>query len=332
MLFKNVEKKYVEEAVEIAIREYEAECLKCSQLIKKDIKENISELLTALFENGFGKVAIDEGRVIGYLAFYGPWDGFQGKVKGAFSPLGGSGFSGSKRSKLASQLFEEVSGEQIKNNICAYAVSRYAHDEEVAKSFVLNGFGIRCSDAMMRLSERALPQNEAIELICKEAIGEEKKQIIELRKGFAKHLCKSPVFLPTNLEHFFEEEVYQEGRSFIAKHKDEVIGFIQINTEGETFLTNDPKMYSLGPTFVSKAYRGEKVAERLLEYICKVLEVEGKTYLGVDWETLNPNALRFWSKYFESYTYSYFRRLDERIVGYEQYMDTFFSKHDQSEK
>lgn len=316
MIFKNVKKKYVEEAAEIAIREYEAECLKCPQLIKKDIKENISGLLTDLFENGFEKVAIDEGKVIGYLAFYGPWDGFHGNVKGVFSPLGGSGFSGSNRSKLASQLFEKVSKEQVKNNICTYALSRYAHDEEVGKSFVFNGFGIRCSDAIMKLSERVLPQNESIEIICKEASGEERKQIIELQKGLTNHLSKAPVFFPTYLEDLFGEENCEEGRVFIAKHKDEVIGFIKVDTEGETFLTNDPKMYSLGSTFVREEYRGKKVAEQLLEYICKISEAEGKTYLGVDCETLNPTALRFWGKYFENYTYSYYRRVDERVVEF----------------
>lgn len=40
----------------------------------------------------------------------------------------------------------------------------------------------------------------------------------------------------------------------------------------------------------------------------------GKTYLGVDYETVNPTALHFWTKYFTPYTYSYIRRIDERVV------------------
>lgn len=326
MIFENVAVKYVEEAVEIAVKEYEAEYLKCPQLIRKDIRNEVRELITEIFEHGFGKVAIDEGKVIGYLAFWGPFDGFFGLVKGCFSPLGCSGFSGDHRNKLASQLFEAVSREQIKNNICAYALSRYAHDEEVGKSFVFNGFGIRCSDAIMKLSERAFTQNETLEIICKEADREERKQIIELKKGITKHLSQAPAFFPTSLENFFSEEENEEGRIFIAKDKDEVIGYIKVMEEGETFLTDDSNMYSLGSTFVREDYRGQKVAERLLEYICQTIEKEGKTYLGVDCETLNPTALRFWGKYFDNYTYSYIRRLDERVVGYEKYMNAFFNK------
>ena len=32
-----------------------------------------------------------------------------------------------------------------------------------------------------------------------------------------------------------------------------------------------------------------------------------------DCETLNPTALNFWGKYFDPYTYSFARRIDERI-------------------
>ena len=33
---------------------------------------------------------------------------------------------------------------------------------------------------------------------------------------------------------------------------------------------------------------------------------------------MNPNALRFWGKHFEAYTYSYVRRLDECYIGYKE--------------
>ena len=32
-------------------------------------------------------------------------------------------------------------------------------------------------------------------------------------------------------------------------------------------------------------------------------------------ETLNPTALNFWGKHFDHYTYSFARRIDERIGG-----------------
>ena len=56
------------------------------------------------------------------------------------------------------------------------------------------------------------------------------------------------------------------------------------------------------------------MAQALLAFIVDTLKTEGVTHLGVDCETLNPTALNFWGKYFETYTYSFARRIDERIV------------------
>lgn len=44
-------------------------------------------------------------------------------------------------------------------------------------------------------------------------------------------------------------------------------------------------------------------------------------YLTAGCETLNPNALRFWGKHFKNYMYSYHRRMDERVIGYDSYLE-----------
>jgi hypothetical protein len=38
------------------------------------------------------------------------------------------------------------------------------------------------------------------------------------------------------------------------------------------------------------------------------------TRLGVDFESLNPTAYGFWLKYFDAYTHSVVRRIDEKAV------------------
>lgn len=51
----------------------------------------------------------------------------------------------------------------------------------------------------------------------------------------------------------------------------------------------------------------------MLDYAVDILEKEGYTRLGVDFESINPTADRFWSKYFTAYTQGVVRRIDERI-------------------
>ena len=139
---------------QLAVWEYEQECRKCPALIPEKFEEELREIIMGTLDGKYAKVALEDGQLVGFLVFFGPWDGFFGNVKGAFSPLGCSAFGGKNREKLASMLFEKVSMEMAEDNVCSYACSRYAHDEEVGKSFVMNGFGIRCSDAILRLKER----------------------------------------------------------------------------------------------------------------------------------------------------------------------------------
>lgn len=245
-----------------------------------------------------------------------------GKVKGVFSPLGGSGFAGCNREKIASILFEESSREMVEKGICTFSLSRYAHDEEVGRSFIMNGFGIRCSDAIMRLSDRHIIENINDNIDIVELKGKDKLKIDFLRKGLVHHLADSPVFFPTDTAAFDDWSCKDDIKIAAAKMKDnKFIGYMAFRNGGETFISNDLCMYSLCGAYVDKEYRGNKIAEQLLEYICKVSENEGKTYLGVDCETLNPTALRFWRKYFDNYTYSYSRRIDERVIGYKDYLD-----------
>lgn len=318
---KNLEEKYIEDVSKLAIQEYQQELKKCKSLVKTNFEDEITEIIKSLFENKHGKVALENDKVMGYIAFWGPWDGALGKVKGVYSPIGGSAFAGSDRGKLASILFAEVAEEMADNGICGFALSRYAHDEEIAKSLIMNGFGIRCADAIMKLSDRHIVDKIDTELEFTELIGEEKKMIESLRKGLVRHLCKAPIFFPTDLKEF-SNWMKQDSIRIVAARKDqEIIGYMALDDEAETFVSEHPSVYNICGAYVDENYRNSGVAQQLLEHLCQICEKEGKEYLGVECETLNPTALRFWRKYFEIYTYSYARRIDERVVGYEKYLD-----------
>ena len=272
-------------------------------------------MLHWLSSQPFGKAALCDGKLVGYLVFAGPWEGFFGDVKGVFSPLGGSAFSYEykNRGRLASMLFASVSEDFVKQGVFSCALSRYAHDEETARSFVLNGFGIRCSDAVREISNFALSYDPgSINFI--ELPSEGFERIRQLRNGLVKHLERAPIFFPTDTERY--EKWFTEGglRVFAAEADGEIIGFISLEDEAENFITEHGRMKNICGAYFDEKYRGTGMAQALLAFIIDRLETEGVTHLGVDCETLNPTALNFWGKYFETYTYSFARRIDERIV------------------
>ena len=61
-------------------------------------------------------------------------------------------------------------------------------------------------------------------------------------------------------------------------------------------------------------YRGTGAAQAVLEHMLCTFQTEGFNRLGVDCESFNPTALGFWRKYFDAYTYSVVRRIDENII------------------
>ena len=158
IVFEKFTEKHIEEAVRLTLAELEAERAYCPDLPCPDFEGRLKEIMWWLSTQSFGKAAICDGKLVGYLLFAGPWDGFHGTGKGVFSPLGGSAFSYEykNREKLASMLFASVAQEFVREGIFSCALSRYAHDEEITKSFVFNGFGIRCMDAVYEIGKNEL--------------------------------------------------------------------------------------------------------------------------------------------------------------------------------
>lgn len=56
------------------------------------------------------------------------------------------------------------------------------------------------------------------------------------------------------------------------------------------------------------------VYQNLLDFLITTLKAEGYTCLGIDFESFNPTAYGFWLKYFNAYTNSVVRRIDELAI------------------
>ena len=89
MEFKQVNQKYVDDAVELALAEYNNECEKCGQLIKDNYKEKLKQLVTELFKSKYGVVAIEDRELIGYISFWEIRNGFLETAMVYFLHLGG---------------------------------------------------------------------------------------------------------------------------------------------------------------------------------------------------------------------------------------------------
>ncbi|MEG0308519.1 MAG: GNAT family N-acetyltransferase [Clostridium sp.] len=316
MIFEKLNEKYLEDAVRLAQEQYNMEQKYIEALYEREYNAVLNDSLSDLFKSNQGLVAIERGKVLGYLGFGGSMNNFFGNVKGSFSPLFANAYSGENRGKLASLLFQYLSKEMIKEEILSYAICVYSHDFEVMTSLSMSGFGIRCSDAIRNVNKQLnIKINTAYsyeEIPCSEA-----GYLLSLHNSLARHMIDSPTYFPNeelSKENFIAKCTKKKSRFFIAKDKSEIIGYFQITDSGETFITEELDYLHICGAYLKENYRGENILQSLLSFVLETLKNDGIRRLGVDYETINPSALRFWGKYFDSYTYSFVRRLDERIL------------------
>lgn len=315
MIFEKLDEKYLEDAVKLAQSEYNMEQKHSEALYERDYKDVLAASLKDMFKSNYGAVAVERGKLEGYLGF---WSGFQGQfgnVKGSFSPLFASAVGGKNRGKTASLLFQHASEEMVKEEIFSFAICKYSHDADITTSLIMNGFGIRCSDAVRNV-DKPLHIEVNTDYSYEEMHYSDAGCLLPLKNGLVRHLRKSPTYFPNN--EFTEEEFAaicsrRKSRFFAARNKSEIVGYIEIMKDGENFITEETDMLNICGAYLKESYRGKNILQSLLSYILETLKNDGIKRLGVDCETINPTALRFWGKYFDNYTYSFVRRIDERI-------------------
>ncbi|WP_346917247.1 GNAT family N-acetyltransferase [Clostridium sp.] len=316
MIFEKLNEKYLEDAVRLAQAQYNMEQKHIEALYEKDYKDVLTDLLSDIFKNKHGLVAVERGKVLGYLSFGRSVNGHFGNVKGSFSPLFANAYAGENRGKIASLLFQYVSEEMIKEEILSYAICLYSHDAQVMKSLTMNGFGIRCGDGIRNIN-KPLKVEINTEYSYEEIYYSKTGCLSSLSNSLVRHMRKSPTyFLNEGLsEEGFNEKCYnRQSRFFIAKDKSEIIGYLEVTNDGETFITKEPDYLHICVAYLKENYREKNIIQSLLSVVIETLKKDGIKRLGVDFETINPTALRFWEKYFDSYTYSFVRRIDERIL------------------
>jgi GNAT superfamily N-acetyltransferase len=324
---------HITEALNIAKNNYEQERIHVPELPEV---EKIPDL-ECFAENKLGVAAFINDKMVGFLCAYSPrMDAFgTTNITGTFSPIHAHGVtyieekledyeSGSSfdRDRIYSLLYQFAAEKWVKAGIRSHAIAVYAHDLEAINSFYYNGFGLRCIDAVRFLSEE-LTGKDTDSILKKEVMyceipKEEWRHLLEGHNSLIKHLGESPTFMKFNP--IDEKELYRAAsekvRYFAAKAEGKYIAYIKIDASAETFVTELDRMMNICGAYCDPGYRGSGVYHNLLSYLITVLKEEGYIQLGVDCESINPNARGFWLKYFKEYTHGMVRRIDDKAFIY----------------
>lgn len=275
--------------------------------------------LDELTENGLGVAAVDGDTLLGFLGAYGPWEPVfrTPNTRGVFSPLHAHGAVKENRIKIYQRMYQAAAEKWVKAGAASHAVTLYAHDTAANEAFFTYGFGMRCIDLIRSVDNSDFQNKE--NCVCHELTAARQSELRLMRRSLSDHLAQSPCFMkdsPEDIANWIAKREADPPRTFIAEVGGTIAAYIEMKPEGENFAAYSPDMLNICGAYCLPEFRGKGVAQSLLNYAIPILRSEGFARLGVDCESFNPTALNFWSKYFEVYTHSVVRRIDENAVNF----------------
>lgn len=321
MKFEDLNYNHIEAAAKIAVHEYFEERQAVEILPDGDYFDLFSKMISELVEHKLGVVAIQNGQVAGFLTCLRPWEKHFGNTPGTFSPVHAHGAVKQDRRRIYSLLYQKAAEKWVMQGILSHAIAVYAHNTDAVDSFFWNGFGIRLIDAIRPV--QPINANSISNVVYSELPTEEIGAVVPLKNKLIEHLRKTPAFIPLFFSmdsHKIEEEnKRRNSRYFVARVNGDLAAFLEIMASGENFACDAPDMANICGAYMFPQYRGTGIYSGLLAYVMETLGNEGYSRCGVDFESFNPTASGFWTKYFTPYTYGLTRRVDERILRVDNY-------------
>lgn len=312
MKITTLKTEHLKAAKELAIMNYREE-----KAIVKDLPD-ITEIpdLSDFIANQFGVAAIENEKLIGFICCFNPWDGaFDSNARGTFTPIYAHGCIKENRAKIYEMMYQKMAEKLVAKQVLYHGIALYEHDTDAIKAYFNNGFGHRCTDAICRIEEAPLLKPD--EIVFEEISSENAILVRPIRKALNVHMGESSCFMYSTEEEFENWVLEREkngSRIFVAKKESDIIAFLEVADEGETFVTEVKAMQNICGAYCLPEYRGQQIMQGLIRYISNILHHEGYQYLGVDYESINPTAYHFWPKLFTPYTCSVVRRIDECVL------------------
>ncbi len=320
-LVKPLDESCLNAVIRLVSDEYLAEQSNVRALYDKDYSTEIETGIKALLRDGKAVVAYEHDVPVGFLGMFVSDRDTKGYTI-AWGPIHDYGIKrNSDRGTIASLLFQHLSELLLPLNVRHYMLNIYAHDREVLDSFVLNQFCIMSKDAIkdieVTFTEQKIDGITFHEFSVTD-IQKHKKRLLNLWKALSNHLQKSPTYYYGDEftdDAYWEHICDENTRLFIARDEfQRIIGIVDTCRDDFSFIWSDAETWNVGDLYVEPRYRGKGVAQGLLQYTSDALKEDGIRRLWVMHGTGNPNALRFWNKYFTVFVYQLTRSIDERII------------------
>lgn len=267
--------------------------------------QSLEALLQPLADSGAGIVAERDGEIVGNILVRGPFDNFHGGGQGVWAPLG---CAHAPTDSILTSLLTALGNLDSLGGTRMVAISAWASDVAMANSLVQSGFGVRTADAIAPISELT-----NLQVSTGVAFEFADHPPLAFYQSLADHLAASPTHMQRftfTQEQVAERSRRKKSRTMVALLNGKPVAHIEWGPEGENLLTLAQGMANICGAWVEPELRGAGVMRSLVGELARMLSREGYSLLGVDYETINPEARRSWQRWFVPYSWGWVRHID----------------------
>jgi GNAT superfamily N-acetyltransferase len=313
--YEPIDTRHSDSALELVLSAYEKERAHMPALPPAaEFRGSLRRRIEGLFEGRCGIAALADGRLVGFLSAYEA-DELFGRCCGVYVPVFGHGVADEYGSRLYKELYARAADLWVRKGLICHAATFFAHDAETIETWFWLGFGLRCVDA---IREAAPVQVRDRRVAVRKAGLDDIPSIADIHSRHFSYYKSSPIFMHKPLGDPRQDLVDWMSKPnhhlWIAHVDGEPLGYIRIEPNGESFVSEHPTVMNISGAYVAEGRRGSGIGVCLLAQLQQWLIENGYKLCGVDFESVNPLGSRFWTRHFAPYTYSMVRRIDERIL------------------
>ena len=260
-------------------------------------KETIEKYLLQQINEGNAIVAKKEDSFAGYMA----WMYFDfHNERSALLPTVGNAANLENENAIFHEMYLIASKKWIQDDRFNHLWMTFYDDICLQEMLYNIGFGSHGIDACRQTEPQtfALASNFKIT----EATENDADEVLAMANESELNLLNPPVFLVR--EQWTRDEIIEHintDKTFIAWDKNRAIGMMSVDINQKHHFERLTTTDSAGGlwAYIRPEYRGKGIGTQLLQKTCEYCHKNGKPFLHVGFESANPDAIRFWPKYFK---------------------------------
>jgi GNAT superfamily N-acetyltransferase len=267
------------------------------------IEEKLSEM------RGF--VALEDGRLLGYLTSWFPIMSFRDADRtGAYVPAWGHGVEADANVPAVYRALYRASSAAWASDRCdVHAITLLAGDPRTVDTWFWSGFGLGTIDAVRPMEPLNLPP---VGFRVRAASTDDAPALATLDAEHVQHYSEPPVFMthpPADDASRWSAFLAGDGNTaWLAEDNDGPFAFIGFDRMfGHSEVTASTQGVLIRGAYVRATHRRRGAGNAILDAALRHYADRGLTCCAVDFEAFNPEAASFWMRSFTPVCYSLMR-------------------------